>query len=1265
MKLKLEKFEGVLMKIRFVKGTVQSGVSRFVGRMKTEEKEKAKPNEEDEGKMDNFEDETKIGPPSIEFERRNVSKHQVKFNTSVEEIDKDEGEEGITFDVEMSQAARQRTKSVAYVDLHLKPHTMFCEMDVFSKNEWKEVARWVKFEENVELSGRWSKPHVATLFLSSVFEMRYCFEKGALLLDSEAETIDDITEEIMDVWAAKKLLKAEYREPIKELMMKRHIHQHEKEYKKVLENESGEKRTTHHPHLFHKHDKHNDHTDRGNSSTAITKMADHNKSTAMRNHTTIGIANIVADSLKGGESKSKGLSEENHGKSKHSKEKNLHLNTHLQPEDSSASLRHHSRPSFSDLMHHFHLHHNTSNSQFNEPFMKKLKKDSEAANILIGELKELKDTYLVAFIRLKEAQNLPGLTEIPIPTRFMFILLTPIGKEKQYFELGRAASTLLSDALFIDIAYQATYRKQILAGIDEFLGSSIVLPPGEWDPEKRIEPPDNLPERYERLKDILHNFTSADTKLMHNNSSAAFEKSYGAGGTGDGGNPDDDDDDPHRKKNGKVFESKEEEDGLVRTGRFAGGLIDDIKRKKEFYWSDFRDALSIQTISTIIFMYFACLAPIVTFGGLMGQETNNYMAAIESLVAGALCGMVYHMCSGQPLTILGSTGPVLVFESIIYRFTHDVGLDFLSFRCCIGLWCMVILLVIVLTDMSYFVKYITRFTEESFATLIALIFIKESLKKLIHINDDYTFHINTIAHDGITPHNIDSEYNGLDINGTLSRARRSATPMQLNCTCSYLNYTTKDSCLESGAEWECVKVKNYVPDIFLFSCVLFASTYFISVILKGMKTSRMFPQAVRNCISNFAVVIAIGGNVLFDALVGINTPKLLVPSTFRTTRRDRNWLINPLGKNQWWSCLAAIIPALLLTILIYMDQHITAVIVNRRENKLKKGSGYHLDLLCVAVCIGICSCFGIPYFVAATVISINHVLSLKLESKCAAPGEKPHFTGVIEQRVTGVIVFLFIGLSVFLTRILSYIPMPVLYGVFLYMGTSSLKGNQLFDRMKLFFMPTKYQPDYIYLRHVTLSRVHLFTGIQLACLAILWTVKSFHTSSIAFPLMVLALVGVRKLLDYFFTLNDLSYLDDVMPEQHKLEDDDLEPENSTNSMPIDLRHVVVGSGLYDRAKTNLPFVEVEQSTPKQSRLMSFRGNLLQRMRRTSTAEPVVAVKGTGGKRKQRTNTIDNATTLNWGGQIDESVNKPLIATNSPPNTSIGRRRFGSTDGSHV
>lgn len=53
---------------------------------------------------------------------------------------------------------------------------------------------------------------------------------------------------------------------------------------------------------------------------------------------------------------------------------------------------------------------------------------------------------------------------------------------------------LLSSAqIFHDVAYKAKDRNDLVAGIDEFLDQVTVLPPGEWDPSIRIEPPKNVP----------------------------------------------------------------------------------------------------------------------------------------------------------------------------------------------------------------------------------------------------------------------------------------------------------------------------------------------------------------------------------------------------------------------------------------------------------------------------------------------------------------------------------------------------------------------------------------------------------------------------------------------------------------------------------------------------------------------------------------------------------------------------------------------------
>lgn len=71
--------------------------------------------------------------------------------------------------------------------------------------------------------------------------------------------------------------------------------------------------------------------------------------------------------------------------------------------------------------------------QHNWSFMRKIPQGAEASNILVGEVDFLEKT-LSAFIRLDIAAILGDLTEVPVPTRFLFILLTPsssaAGKKK-------------------------------------------------------------------------------------------------------------------------------------------------------------------------------------------------------------------------------------------------------------------------------------------------------------------------------------------------------------------------------------------------------------------------------------------------------------------------------------------------------------------------------------------------------------------------------------------------------------------------------------------------------------------------------------------------------------------------------------------------------------------------------------------------------------------------------------------------------------------
>ncbi|KAM9858213.1 solute carrier family 4 member 4a isoform 1-T1 [Aulostomus maculatus] len=942
------------------------------------------------------------------------------------------------------------------------PPQLFTELDELlsvdgQEMEWKETARWIKFEEKVEKGGeRWSKPHVATLSLHSLFELRTCIEKGTIMLDMEASTLPQVVEMITDNQIENGLLKADLKDKVMYTLLRKHRHQTKK--------------------------------------SNLRSLADIGKTVSSANSPTTTHRNLTSSSLNDISDK---------------------------PEK----------------------------DQLRNKFMKKLPRDAEASNVLVGEVDFL-DAPFVAFVRLQQAVMLGALTEVPVPTRFLFILLGPKGKAKSYHEIGRAIATLMSDEVFHDIAYKAKDRQDLLAGIDEFLDEVIVLPPGEWDPAIRIEPPKSLPSSDKRK----NMYAGGDSQM---NGDMPHDGGHGGGGHGAG-------------------------EELQKSGRFCGGLLLDIKRKAPFFLSDFTDAIHIQALSAILFIYLGTVTNAITFGGLLGDATENMQGVLESFLGTAIAGGVFCLLAGQPLTILSSTGPVLVFERLLFNFSKDNEFDYLEFRLWIGLWSAFLCLVLVATDASFLVQYFTRFTEEGFSCLISFIFIYDAFKKMLKLAHHYPIN-SDFMEEYVTQYDCLCMApavleNSTDIiadpmEGT-SIWYWNNTDLPMNATWSSL---TKTECLKYKGELV-GKACDFVPDITLMSFILFFGTYTCSMALKKFKTSPFFPTTVRKLISDFAIILAILIFCGVDVLVGVDTPKLIVPTEFKPTSPKRGWFVPPFGGNPWWVYLASSLPALLVTILIFMDQQITAVIVNRKEHKLKKGAGYHLDLFWVAVLLVVCSFMGLPWYVAATVISIAHIDSLKMETETSAPGEQPKFLGVREQRVTGVCVFILTGLSVFMAPILKFIPMPVLYGVFLYMGVASLNGVQVnvtlacclcimwseqifeitfwllsnkksfmfipvsvcvqfMDRLKLLLMPAKHQPDLIYLRHVPLRKVHLFTFIQVLCLALLWILKS-TVAAIIFPVMILALVAVRKAMDYMFSQHDLGFLDDVIPEKDKKKKED-------------------------------------------------------------------------------------------------------------------------------
>ncbi|XP_071176502.1 sodium bicarbonate cotransporter 3-like [Mytilus edulis] len=325
---------------------------------------------------------------------------------------------------------------------------------------------------------------------------------------------------------------------------------------------------------------------------------------------------------------------------------------------------------------------NQETEKFNSTCLNKFPNGAEVANVWAGEFEDL-EKPVTAFIRLIEPRFIGDLSQVALPTRFIFFHLSPKFEPSYVFEIGRVISNMMVDKIFSEVAYKAKSKEDIIHGFEEFLDQLTVISPVESDDDICIEPPTTSP-----LQE-------------------------------------------RRKLKSKDEYHAQIDDTLVRTGRFFGGLINDVKRKIPFYTSDFKNGVHIQSIGTIFYLYLATLTLNITCGYLMGIATDNYMATTECLLAAAFVNIAFALFGGQPLVIMGVSFQLFAIELIISRFCRDYSWDYLSFRCMIGLWLALYLLIIVAFDLSVIVRYITRFTQEIFTCVMASIFIiYESVTRL-------------------------------------------------------------------------------------------------------------------------------------------------------------------------------------------------------------------------------------------------------------------------------------------------------------------------------------------------------------------------------------------------------------------------------------------------------------------------------------------------------------------------------------------------------
>lgn len=111
--------------------------------------------------------------------------------------------------------------------------------------------------------------------------------------------------------------------------------------------------------------------------------------------------------------------------------------------------------------------------------------------------------------------------------------------------------------------------------------------------------------------------------------------------------------------------------------------------------------------------------------------------------------------------------------------------------------------------------------------------------------------------------------------------------------------------------------------------------------------------------------------------------------------------------------------------------------------------------------------------------------------------------------------------------IASQVPQPIIIGIFLYLGVSSIRGNQMFDRLYLLFVWDKSRwPAVDYATGVPTGTVVKFTVLQVVCMVALFVVSYIPGVSVIFPFLIGLLVPFRKVIvKRLFSPESLAILD--------------------------------------------------------------------------------------------------------------------------------------------
>lgn len=486
---------------------------------------------------------------------------------------------------------------------------------------------------------------------------------------------------------------------------------------------------------------------------------------------------------------------------------------------------------------------------------------------------------------------------------------------------------------------------------------------------------------------------------------------------------------------------------------------EDVAKRLPFYWSDWTDAWNYRVIPSVVYIFFANILPAIAFAQDMFDRTDGSFGLNEVLMSSAMGGVVFGLIGGQPLCIVGVTGPITIFIYTVFEIVVPKNVNFFAFMAWCNIWSFLMHVLIALLNGVRLMKYITQFSADIFGCFINIIYIEKGVQILIRQFEPITDSTN-------------------------------AADTRISLAASYFQIVVALCLLIFGVSFVMVLGS---PDSFWGNKQLrkFVADYSMPLIIVFFTGFTFFPGRISDLHS--------GIQRLADA-------QAFQPSESASRYgREHGWFIHfwniPVGY-----VFLAIPFAILHTLLFYFDHNISSIMAQNPRYHFDKPATFHWDFLLLGCTTLVSGFLGLPAPNGLIPQAPLHVESLGTgelhPTSCREMIVDQRFTNSVQGLAT-------IGLMTGpLLRVLHLVPQGILAGQFFMMGIPGLLNNELIRRLKFLVTEPKNRDSNEPLMKV--PKLHLFFFLVICGLgtageiAITQTIAAIGFPGVLFVLMVIA-----------------------------------------------------------------------------------------------------------------------------------------------------------------